>query len=66
MNSPGIFYACNVFEGRGASKLGKDQRTKDAAFVITVGSFLLTVEPSYLQLTISAFLLTVGASCLHF
>ena len=33
----------------------------DAAFLLTVGSFLLTVELSYLQLTILAFLLTVGA-----
>ena len=33
----------------------------DAAFLLTVGSFLPTVELFYLQLTILAFLLTVGA-----
>ena len=33
----------------------------DAAFVLTVGSFLLTMELFYLQLIILAFLLTVGA-----
>ena len=33
----------------------------DAAFLLTVGRFLLTVELSYLQLTILAFLLTIGA-----
>ena len=33
----------------------------DAAFLLTVGSFLLTVEHFYSQLTILAFLLTVGA-----
>ena len=32
----------------------------DAAFLLTVGSFLLTVKLSYLQLTILAFLLTAG------
>ena len=36
----------------------------DAAFLLTIGSFLLTVKLSYLQLTISAFLLTVGACLL--
>ena len=30
-------------------------------FLLTVGSFLLTVELFYLQLTILAFLLTIGA-----
>ena len=35
--------------------------SSDAAFLLTVGSFLLTVELFYLQLTISAFLLTIGA-----
>ena len=34
---------------------------KDAAFLLTVGSFLLTVELCSLQSTIVAFLLTVGA-----
>ena len=33
----------------------------DAAFLLTVGSFLLTVELLCLQLTIFAFLLAVGA-----
>ena len=33
----------------------------DAAFLLTVGSFLLTVELFYSQLTILVFLLTVGA-----
>ena len=33
----------------------------DAAFLLAVGSFLLTVELFYLQLTILAFLPTVGA-----
>ena len=33
----------------------------DAAFLLTVGSFLLTVELFYLQLTNLAFLLPVGA-----
>ena len=33
----------------------------DAAFLLTIGSFLLTVELFYLQLTVLAFLLTVGA-----
>ena len=50
----------------------------DAAFLLVVGSFLLTVELFYLELTISAFcyswsflltalasLLTVGAFCLQ-
>ena len=32
----------------------------DAAFWLTVGSFLLTVDLFYLQLTISAFWLTIG------
>ena len=32
---------------------------KDVAFLLTVGSFLLTMELFYLQLTILAFLLTV-------
>ena len=32
----------------------------DAAFLLRVGSFPLTVELSYLQLTILGFLLTVG------
>ena len=32
----------------------------DVAFLLTVGSFLLTVELFHLQLTILAFLLTVG------
>ena len=34
---------------------------EDAAFLLTVGGFLLTVELFYLQLTNLAFLLTVGA-----
>ena len=34
---------------------------KDAAFLLTVGSFLLTVELFYLQLLNLAFLLTIGA-----
>ena len=34
---------------------------RDAAFLLTVGSFRLTVELFYLQLTILAFLLAVGA-----
>ena len=34
---------------------------KDAAFWLTIGSFLLTVELFHLQLTILAFLLTIGA-----
>ena len=34
---------------------------KDAALLLTVGSFLLTVKLIYLQLTTLAFLLTVGA-----
>ena len=33
----------------------------DAAFLLTIGSFLLIVELFYLQLTILASLLTVGA-----
>ena len=33
----------------------------NAAFLLTVGSFLLTVELFYLQLTVLASLLTVGA-----
>ena len=33
----------------------------DAAFLLTIGSFLLTKELFYLQLTILAFLLTIGA-----
>ena len=33
----------------------------DAAFLLTVGSFLLTVELFYLQLTALALLLAVGA-----
>ena len=33
----------------------------DAAFWLTIGSFLLTVELFYLQLTILAFSLTIGA-----
>ena len=33
----------------------------DAAFLLTVGSFLLTGELFYLRMTSSAFLLTVGA-----
>ena len=33
----------------------------DAAFLLTVGSFLLTVELFYLQLTVLAFFLTIGA-----
>ena len=37
----------------------------DAAFLLTVGSFLLTVELCYLQLTILALLLTVGAFLLN-
>ena len=37
---------------------------EDAASLLTVGSFPLTVELFYLQLTILAFLLTVGASLL--
>ena len=40
--------------------------SKDLAFLLTVGSFLLTVELFYLQLTILAFLLTVGAFPLTF
>ena len=34
---------------------------RDQAFLLTVGSFLLTVELFYLQLAILAFLLTIGA-----
>ena len=33
---------------------------KDAAFLLAVGRFLLTVELFYLQLTILVFLLTIG------
>ena len=33
----------------------------DATFLLTVGSFLLTVELFYLQLTALASLLTIGA-----
>ena len=36
----------------------------DAACLLTIGSFLLTVELFYLQLTILAVLLTMGAFCL--
>ena len=35
-------------------------KMRDAAFLLTVGSFLLTVELFYLQLTNLAFLLTIG------
>ena len=38
----------------------------DAAFLLTIGSFLLTMELFYLQLTILAFFLTVGAQLLLF
>ena len=34
----------------------------DAVFLLTVGSFLFTVEPFYLQLTTLAFLLAVRPS----
>ena len=37
------------------------QKETDAAFLFTVGSFLLTVELCCLQLTILVFFLTVGA-----
>ena len=39
---------------------------KDAAFLHTVGSFLLTVELFYLQLTILAFCLQLELFCLQF
>ena len=52
------FYAIwTVFIGGG----GGLQFVEDAAFLLTIGSFLLTVELFYLQLTNLAFLLTVGA-----
>ena len=38
----------------------------DVALLLTVGSFLLTVELFYLQLEALAFLLTIGAFCLQF
>ena len=38
---------------------------EDAAFLLTVGSFLLTVERFYLQSTILAFLPTAGSFCLQ-
>ena len=38
----------------------------DTFFVLTVGSFLLTVEFFYLQLTVLASLLTVGVFCSRF
>ena len=41
--------------------LGRGGLFWDAAFLLAVGSFLLTGELFYLQLTILAFLLTVGA-----
>ena len=40
--------------------------TKDAAFLLAVGSFLLAVELFFLKLTILAFILTVGAFCSQF
>ena len=44
----------------------KRQKNLDAAFLLTVGSFLLTVELSYLQLTILAFFLQLELFCLQF
>ena len=38
--------------GKSPKKIRKIQRKMDAAFLLTVGSFLLTMEPFYLQLTI--------------
>ena len=43
----------------------KSQLKWDAAFLLAIGSFLLTVKLSYLQLTILASLLTIGAFCLQ-
>ena len=45
-----------ILKNYGGSKI-----LRDAAFLLTFGSFLLTVELSYLQLTSLAFLLTIGA-----
>ena len=44
----------------------REQKRHIREVLLTVGSFLLTVELFYLQLTILAFLLTVGAFCLQF
>ena len=43
-----------------------DYNLKDAAFLLTVGSFLLTVELFHLQLTILSLFPTVGAFNLQF
>ena len=55
--NPGVhnFSARNSGAGNGCANI------MDAAFLPTIGSFLLTVEVFYLQLTILAFLLTIGA-----
>ena len=39
---------------------------KDAVFLLTVGSFLLTVEPFCLQLTVLVFYLQLEPFCLQF
>ena len=41
--------------------LNPTPQPKNAAFLLTIGSFLFTVELFYLQLCLGAFSLTVGA-----